>query len=387
MASRADTWGLDPTPRYLAGVGFGARSGRMKVAVLRCFGEGWNFRVQSAEALTLPPPPEGEASLANSIDGTLRQLCGQGEIPFEEVDALGLHGIPDSVRSELLAACVAERTGVTVVAGFELGDLAVGGRGGPLAPILNWLLFRSTRFHRLFVQLSAAGEVAYFPANSPAAKSIIFQAGPGCEFLDGFTLELSQRKYPFDPGGHLAVQGSPHEPLIENWMSHPYLLQPPPKLLGTGDFDASLREDSIAFARERRLSAADVLCSANHFIVRAVRESIHRWLPAGARIDEVWVGGGGVRNGLLWKLLRDQFLPIPIARTDDLGLPAETLPAFHAALLGYLALEHLPGNLPQISGARCERVLGQITPGSPENWDRWVCNLADRFDVTRKQVA
>jgi anhydro-N-acetylmuramic acid kinase len=199
--------------------------------------------------------------------------------------------------------------------------------------------------------------------------------------------ELSQGRHPFDPSGHFAVQGRICEELISKWSSHPFLLRPPPKFLDGAAFTAEICPSSLLFARDKRLSARDVLCSANQFVVRNLQEAIHRFVPQSQSIDEVWVSGGGSWNGFLWKLLADGLAPIPVARTDEAGVPAEARRAIHAALLAFFTMENLPANIPVLSGAAHQRVLGQITPGSRENWDRWVCNLADCFELVSEQAA
>lgn len=390
MANRETVWRIESAlgdARHWAGVGFGPRSGRLKLALVRGCGAGWNTRILAAEALTLPPPEWESGTLVDIIDARVRELCEQSEIAIDEVETLGLDGVPNRERAAPLAVDIAERTGITVVSDCALRDRAAGGRGRPLSVALDWLLWRSPRVNRLLVHLSSAVEVAYLPAGIAEPRVVPFDAVPCADFLDRFARALSQDTFPFDPGGHFAVQGRPHEPLIESWISHPYLLRPPPKTLTDADFSDSLCQDSLAFARERRLSAADVLCSANHFVARAAREAVNRWLPVGARIDEIWVSGGGVRNGLLWKLMREGFAPTPFARCDDAGLPGEARPALHAALLAFLTMEHLPGNVPSATGAKAERVLGQITPGSRQNWDRWVCNVADRLAEPQLRAA
>ncbi|WP_442816099.1 anhydro-N-acetylmuramic acid kinase [Streptomyces sp. NBC_01233] len=48
----------------------------------------------------------------------------------------------------------------------------------------------------------------------------------------------------------------------------------------------------------------------------------------------------------------------------ELGLPAAAKEAYAFAVLGYLTLHGLPGNVPGCTGAAGSRVLGSITPGS-----------------------
>lgn len=386
MPLESNGWGAEPAMRVFGGASLSERSGRLKTSLLRCRGESWGLRCLAVDALTLPAPKQVGTELAAAIADALGQLAQHCDVPLAAVDALGLDGLPAGPTGPL-AALVAERTGVTVAAGFSDRDHALGGRGGPLSPLPDWLLFRSSKLYRLLLHLGPTLLVTLLPPAERPSKILCFDAGPCCAFLDGLVCELSQNKVAFDPSGHFAVQGRISEELVNKWMSHPFLLRPPPKFLGSRDFDTSFRQASLAFAREHRLSARDVLCSANQFVVRVLRDALRRFLPSGFTVDEAWVSGGGTRNGFLWKLLRDGLAPLPVARTDEAGIPSEARPAIHAALLAYFTMENLPGNLPALSGAAAARILGQITPGSPENWDRWVCHLADRFDLHHERAA
>lgn len=378
-------WTAEPVVRVFAGVARGRRSGRLKTAILRCRGDGWNLRVLHIDAVTSPALQGTQRDLARTICRAVVGLAGDAGVPLSAIDVLGLADVVDDVVQ--LAAEIAERTGVTVVTRFGERDRAVGGRGGPLSPAPDWILLHSPRSTRLLVHLGPSVQVTLLTAGGSPEDVLAFDAGPCADFLDALALRLSQGRYPFDPSGHFAVQGRQCEPLIEQWTSHPFLLKRPPRFLDPSAFDEAFIESSLTFAREQRLHAKDVLCSANHFVTRALRDAIRRLLPSATAPDEVIASGSGIKNGFLWKLAREACEPTPVRRTDDLGAPGEVLPAVHAALLAFLAMENLPGNIPRVTGASAFRVLGTIVPGSSVNWDRWVCNLADRFDAQIRRAA
>ena len=387
MALDGSVWNGGPAVRVFVGISLGSRSGRLKASLLRCRGQGWGLRCLAADALTVPAPPRRQRELAHAITRTIDSLAKHCAVPVSAVDVIGLHGILPEHANDFVAALVAEQTGATVVSGFELRDRACGGRGVPLDPVPDWFLFHSARLCRLLVHLGPALRITFLGAGERPRQAICFDVGPCCDFLDGLAQDLSGHRFSFDPSGHFAVQGRHCEELISQWLSHPYLLGAPPKVLSGEEFGESLRESSLAFARERRYSARDVLCSANQFVARNLREAVSRFLPNEQPIDEIWVSGGGSWNGLLWKLLQDTLAPIPVARIDEAGIPSEARGAVHGALLAYFTMENLAGNLPTLSGAKRSCVLGHITPGAPENWDRWVCNLAYRFEVDNRQAA
>lgn len=364
----------DSPPRLFAGTSFGRSSGRLKLAIVQCRGEGWQLRCVATHAITMPGNEEPSSAICNA----LQTVCERAELSPEQIDVIGLTGLVDSQESRV-AAIIAGQTGITTVTGFHHQDIAFGGTGRPLTPVPAWFLHRS-KLGRLVLDLGPTLRVMYFPPGGKPEDVFCFDAGPCCSFLDQLTSELSRGRYAFDPSGHFAVQGTSCESLINKWLSHPFLLKVPPRFLSEEEMSEGFVRDSVAFAREMKLSAPDVLCSANHFVARCLQEAVHRFL-ATVIIDEVRVCGGGSWNGLLWKLVCEVFGNKPIIRCDEVGIPSDARRAIYAALLGYCAIEHLPANLPAITGACRRRVLGQITPGAEANWDRCVINLAERFDV------
>ena len=384
MTLEGPVWSVDPPIRLFVGIHRGERSGRLKAALLRCRGEGWGLRCGAVEAISMPAPADD--ALVDGLCGAIASLARRAQAPLAAIDCLGIGRLGEGGVMPPIASILAERTGITVVSGFAHRDRASNGRGGPLAPLPDWFLFRSMRTNRLLIHLGPSLRITWIAAGWSPSALTCFDVGPCNDFLDGLASELSQGRHPFDPSGHFAVQGRLRDDLLGKWSSHPYLLQSPPKFLDPSPFGADFRRASLSYARDRKLSARDVLCTANHFVVRNLTEALRRFLP-GKPIDEFWVTGGGSWNGLLWKLLTEDLAPKPVARADAIGVPAEARGAIHAALLGYCAMENLCANLPHVSGAIGPRLLGQITPGSIENWDRWVCNLADRFELVGEKAA
>lgn len=391
MAIELAVWAAGDAPtRVFAGASVGRRSGRLKAALIRGRGDGWNFRVVAADALTVGEPPAGEIPLADAIAEAIASLANRVGAPLASVDAVGIDHLganPSTNAADILAARVAERTGLTVVAGFARRDQAAGGAGDPLSPIPDWFLFRSARLTRLLVHLGPSLRVTLLPAGGMPIDGLCFDVGPCGDFLDGLVQDLSEGRYPFDPHGRLAVQGQASTELVGKWASHPFFLRPPPKTIAPGEFGGEFRQASLAWARDQRLAGRDVLCSANLFIIRNLDEAMRRFLPGGDTLREAWVTGGGSWNGLLWKRLKETLAPLPVARTDKIGIPLEARSALHAALLAYCAYENLPGNSPTVTGAARRVTLGQIAPGDEEHWDQFICNHYDRFESGGREAA
>lgn len=359
----------------------GRESRQLKLALLRCRGEGWQLRVHQMDGLTLDPPVH-ESRLAEPMIAGLRRLSDEAEVPIEAIDGLGLLDISGDAVG--LAQQLALATGVTTLCRFVPN--AASRSSAVTSAAGDWFLFRSAKCHRWVVELGQVLRLTILPPRTMPSGVLTFDVGPGNRFLNELVHQLSQGRYSIDPSGHFAVQGQQDEEILAHWSSHPFLLQSPPRFLDAGSFGELFIESSMVMARERRRAAKDLLCTANHFVARCLKDAVGRFLPTPDPTDEVFLVGGGVRNGLVRKLIEEALLPRETRTPIDIGVLDEVRSAAHAALLAFMAMENLSANMFDHS-AIDDRVLGTIIPGSRDHWDRWVCHLADRFDADARRAA
>ena len=60
------------------------------------------------------------------------------------------------------------------------------------------------------------------------------------------------------------------------------------------------------------------------------------------------------------------------------------LDALVAAILGMFHIDQLPGNLPRLTGATSQRILGRLTPGRPANWRQLIRAMAQYHPAPMK---
>jgi anhydro-N-acetylmuramic acid kinase len=221
----------------------------------------------------------------------------------------------------------------------------------------------------------------FLPANSRLHEVIGFEAAPCNLLLDGLMRHLTHGRESYDAGGKHAVQGKCIEALLEQWLAHPALHKRPPRSLPRQAFGEEFVAQAVAQARQLNGSLHDLLCTATHFVARGITEALERFLPLHQRFDRVLLSGGGVRNGLLWRLLEQQLGLIPLQRTDDVGVPAHGRKAMSVGLLAALTLDGVPANLPSATGAAGSRLLGNITPGATANWSRCLAWMAAQMPL------
>jgi anhydro-N-acetylmuramic acid kinase len=194
-----------------------------------------------------------------------------------------------------------------------------------------------------------------------------FSPGLGTRLLDEIVSLGTRNREHLDTGGTKAVQGRCLEEILAAWIS--------------SDVDRSETFVSEAFRDARTVGGSlnDLLCTTTHLIARRIRQECDRRLPVLSTPWHIYVSGGGVRNGFLWKLLSEQFSGYPLARLDALGVPPSARVAAEAAILTALTMDGITVNSPLITGASAGRLLARFTPGEPKNWARCVSWMAEHF--------
>ena len=95
------------------------------------------------------------------------------------------------------------------------------------------------------------------------------------------------------------------------------------------------------------------------FTARGIVEAIERFCPG---TDEIYLAGGGARNGSLVGRIRALAQGRPVAITDALGVPTAHVESMAFAWLAMKCVRREPIDLTAITGAREPRVLGAVYP-------------------------
>jgi len=266
------------------------------------------------------------------------------------------------------ASLIAERLRVPVVSDFRPADMAAGGQGAPLVPMLDYCLFRHATKSRLLLNLGGIANVTALPAGCGVGDVLAFDTGPANMIVDACMQRLYSRR--FDKGGAVAARGRVIADVVAKLMQGSYFSALPPKSCGREEYGAVFVARFVAMCEKAGARKQDVIATATAFTSETVLDAYRRfcWPHLGqraplARATEMFVAGGGARNTTLMQMLRDGFagLGVKVGTTEALGVATEAKEAAAFALMGWLTWHGLPGNVPSATGASRAVVLGKVT--------------------------
>lgn len=363
------------------------------VAVVDIAGAGWRQKVRVlAQATTPYPAAIRKALLAVSNAEThtaaiarlhflLAELYAEAflevaraaAIPRRSVELIGCHGqtiYHQGSRSTFLGrriACtlqigdggvLAERTGVPVISDFRTRDMAAGGRGAPLVPYVDYLLFRHRRISRVAVNIGGIANLTAIPAGAGPGAVIAFDTGPGNMVVDALVGRLTGGRRRFDRDGRMAASGQLNRRLLRLLLRDPYYAAAPPKSAGREQYGGEFIERLFRYG----LSPKDLIATATALTPASIAAGVERFLAA--RLPgpcELVVSGGGAHNRQMMAHL-GAFLPrAGIRRSSDFGIDVDAKEAIAFAILANESWRRRPANLPSATGARRRVVLGKLS--------------------------
>jgi anhydro-N-acetylmuramic acid kinase len=260
-------------------------------------------------------------------------------------------------------ALIAAEIGVPVVSNFRPADMAAGGQGAPLVPLLDHVLFADRKRGRVLQNIGGIANLTAMPAGGGAEELIAFDTGPGNMVMDALGLKLFGK--PFDRNGAIAAKGRVLDAVVEEMLRARYFALRPPKTAGREEFGREFAVMFLAACRRVSRKSEDALATATAFTAESIARSFERFVLSrmrGAPVDYI-VSGGGARNRTLMSMLTARLEPLgcTVTTSEEFGLPAEAKEAAAFALLAWMTWHQLPGNVPAATGARRAAILGQIS--------------------------
>lgn len=297
---------------------------------------------------------------------TLELLSSAGQ-PAQQICAIGSHGQtvrhrPPSGRQTSRPSftlqlgdpnTIAEITGIATVADFRRRDIAAGGEGAPLAPAFHAAAMAMADTNRAIVNI---GGIANITMLEGLELQQGFDTGPGNTLLDHWINRHQGQA--FDRDGQWAARCNVVPDLLEALLAHPYFARTGPRSTGKEQFNPAW-VDSCLVGRSQ-LAPGDVHSTLAELSAASIAHGIR---SSGINVDEVYICGGGAHNVDLMQRLQRLLAPARVDTTSAIGMDPDWVEAATFAWLAQRTLSGLPGNAPQVTGARGARILGGIYTG------------------------
>ncbi len=268
-------------------------------------------------------------------------FIAQNRITPQDIDIVGFHGQTVLHRpAEKMtvqigdAAALAKAIHIPVMHDFRAADVAAGGQGAPLVPVYHRALAQSMGREGPIVVLNIGGvaNITYIDGDT----LIACDTGPGNALLDDFVYRAIGQ--PFDRDGQLAAQGTPDAGWIAEALSDRFFALPPPKSLDRNEFAKYVLRDP---------SPADGAATLTAFTAAAIA----RVIPLLPKPPQNWiVAGGGARNMVMMRMLRERLHPATVESADALGWSTDAIEAQAFGFLAARGLKGLPLSYPATTG-------------------------------------
>ena len=329
--------------------------------------------------------------LACIEEEAIQELISESKLTASDVLAVGVHdaGLQSATAYGVFyqglcdAPYLAEQTGMNIVDSFSAKDIAARGNGGPLFPLPSWIFLKSEMKPRILVDLGRTARLTFLPqAENAFSHQKIQQIDvvPCGSLLDTLVWQLTGGKTAVDTGGRFAVQGCQNLQLMSVLRA---AVPPKEDWKPTGLKPHRYLQIADQFAQEG-LPYQDILCSVSCFIAETVAGQILSLMKnTGYAAPELLIQGSGQQHGLLMNSLMTQLQHRTLTPVSQLGIPVDTFDALCTAMLALLAVDHVPGNLPHLTGSETAKPLGRITQGSITHWHRLLCEMAGTRPASR----
>ncbi|SHH93892.1 anhydro-N-acetylmuramic acid kinase [Ferrimonas marina] len=301
-----------------------------------------------------------DRAIAFAFAEAVHTLLAKAELKPEQIAAIGSHG--QTVRHHpggphaftLQIGCpntLAVETGIDVIADFRRKDIALGGQGAPLVPAFHQGLFAAD-VPRMIVNIGGIANLTCLKGD----EVLGYDTGPGNTLMDAWAREHFD--LPFDRDGQIAASGKVDGALLKRLLSHPYFAQPAPKSTGRELFNTSWLASHLNSLDA--LPLEDVMATLLALTVQTIATSAQRHSDSG----ELYLCGGGAFNAALVSQLQQTLPSFKVTTTSELGLDPQWVEGLAFAWLAWRHINGLPGNLPAVTGAKREAILGARYPAA-----------------------
>lgn len=245
---------------------------------------------------------------------------------------------------------IAHLTDITTIADFRRRDMAAGGEGAPLAPLLHRNCFQSASTDRVVLNV---GGIANITVLNKDGTCLAFDTGPANVLMDYWIAKYKQKNY--DKNGDWAASGNVIQALLKLLMDEPYFARSVPKSTGRELFNGLWLEEKL-HTLGQELALADVQATLLRFTIDSIVNEIRKT----SQPTEVYVCGGGAHNNALMEGLQTRLRDCNVVSTAKLGIDPDWVEAIAFAWMAKQTSEGRPIDTTPFTGATRATVLGGI---------------------------
>lgn len=306
-----------------------------------------------------------DSKLAKQFASAVEKLIRHAGLTKNDIDLIGSHGqtirhLPNTPQGSITyqladPARIAVLTGITTIGDFRVADIAAGGEGAPLTPIVNAILFKGIAPRTGVLNIGGIANITQIRSANRVITLFGCDTGPGNMVSDYLASKLFKLK--FDKAGRLASKGLINKAVIKKLLQKRFFSLKGPKSTGREQFGMTFCERFLDDCRKNRLNSYDIMATAAELTCAAIKKCLE---INKLEFDKLILTGGGSFNLFMFKRLKELLPQTEIMRSTVYGFPEEYLEAVSFAILANEALCSNRYDLRNITGARKPAVLGKI---------------------------
>ncbi|OUS28798.1 anhydro-N-acetylmuramic acid kinase [Thalassotalea sp. 42_200_T64] len=302
--------------------------------------------------------------LATRFAAAIQRFLKQQSLTPADISAIGNHG--QTIRHRpifsqpftLQIGCsqtLACLTGIRVIGKFREKDIALGGQGAPLVPAYHQAIFADNNHDVCVVNIGGISNITYLPSpiSKPSTQAVLgFDIGPGNALLDDwYRSHHDDDPQGIDVDGRWADSGTVNQALLTAMLIDPYFSQSWPKSTGREYFHLDWLNKHLI---NTTIAAEDVQATLLTLTTKSIANTVAQISQSGVLI----ICGGGANNPKLMAEISQLASNHKVSTVSSLGIDNDSLEAVVFAWLAYAFDQKITGNLPAVTGASSNCVLG-----------------------------
>ncbi|EXJ23133.1 Anhydro-N-acetylmuramic acid kinase [Alkalibacterium sp. AK22] len=326
-------------------------------------------KVVSGEQLLLSNLSELNVDLGYEYAEAVKNICEKNNISASSLGYVASHGqtvyhdaeVRTNKRRSTMQigepSIIAYETGAKVISNFRSKDMAAHGEGAPLVPKSESILYRDGQ-DNILLNIGGISNLTYLP-RSTEEPIFGFDTGPGNMMINEAVSHFYSIDY--DNNGDIASIGKLIPSLLDELMSHWFIEKSTPKSTGRDEFGKEYT--LVLIEKYKEYKQEDFIYTLTYFTAQSIVKHIKDIIKQGHQVDNLIVGGGGTHNDTLMKAIADLLADtrVKVKTQEDLGFSSDAKEAIAFVILGNQTVNQLPGNVPSVTGAKQEVILGSIT--------------------------